>query len=292
MVTWCGCRRVQTSKGPKRVAGAAPPEPKGANPTLGASRNATNPRAGSGMQQARRACAEQAVEVVRNHGGGTRWSGWPPLPEAPPGAGVDAQEAEQEHASDVQGADFGRGRAPSPRLRGTNGRGATRIRRTALLEQPGDGVWTKREGSGPRERGAKVQQGSEGSRPRRAALAASSKGGVGDGASPRRAAGKANDPHQSVQGGTTRHRRVAPAPCMSSVTLPRVRAQPRTPSACPPSARPLRAPRPSSSWAGRSSLGPGVRVFRRETARRVHETVGRSPPELRGQAERLHTFAL
>jgi hypothetical protein len=81
-VTWCGFRRGESSKGSRCVAGAAPPEPKGPGPTLGASRNATNPTAGSGMQQARRACAEQAVEVVRNHEDGTRWSGWSPLPDA------------------------------------------------------------------------------------------------------------------------------------------------------------------------------------------------------------------
>jgi hypothetical protein len=35
-------------------------------------RNAMNPKAGSGAQQTRNPCAEQAVEVVRNHEGGTR----------------------------------------------------------------------------------------------------------------------------------------------------------------------------------------------------------------------------
>jgi hypothetical protein len=31
-----------------------------------------NPKAGSGVQQTRSPCAEQTVEVVRNHEGGTR----------------------------------------------------------------------------------------------------------------------------------------------------------------------------------------------------------------------------
>jgi len=37
--------------------------------------NASNPKAGSGAQQTRRADAEQTAEVVRNHEGGTRFDG-------------------------------------------------------------------------------------------------------------------------------------------------------------------------------------------------------------------------
>jgi len=38
---------------------------------FGRAGNETNPRVGSGMQQARELDAEQAVEVVRNHEDGT-----------------------------------------------------------------------------------------------------------------------------------------------------------------------------------------------------------------------------
>jgi hypothetical protein len=41
-------------------------------PTRG---NPANPRSGTGLQHARDLRAEEAVEVVRNHGDGTRW--WP-----------------------------------------------------------------------------------------------------------------------------------------------------------------------------------------------------------------------
>jgi hypothetical protein len=38
--------------------------------------NASNSRAGSGVQQTRSLSAEKTVEVVRNHEGGTRFDGW------------------------------------------------------------------------------------------------------------------------------------------------------------------------------------------------------------------------
>ena len=50
----------ETSKGPQALWG----------PCFGR-RNMANPRTGSGMQQARRALVEQAVEVVGNHEDGT-----------------------------------------------------------------------------------------------------------------------------------------------------------------------------------------------------------------------------
>jgi hypothetical protein len=56
--------------------------------------NATNPRIGSGMKQAREVEEEQTVEVVRNHEGGTRSGGGSPFPKEattwPPG--VDSRE--------------------------------------------------------------------------------------------------------------------------------------------------------------------------------------------------------
>jgi hypothetical protein len=48
------------------------------SPRWSDSRNAANPRTGSGMQQARSRSMEQTVEVGRNHAGGTRAGGWTP----------------------------------------------------------------------------------------------------------------------------------------------------------------------------------------------------------------------
>ena len=60
-VTRTGLSACETSKGPHASRGSG----------FGC-RNAMDPRTGCGMQQARRARMEQAVEVVRNHGDGTR----------------------------------------------------------------------------------------------------------------------------------------------------------------------------------------------------------------------------
>jgi hypothetical protein len=101
--------------------------------THAASRNATNPRAGSGMQQARRARAEQTAEVVRNHEGGTRWSGWSPLPEARGDASGSGREGGGAGARLEQREGLAQASAQTPlgRLRHRHGRGATEEGRTA-----------------------------------------------------------------------------------------------------------------------------------------------------------------
>jgi hypothetical protein len=71
VVTRCGYRRGDSSRGVKRVAGKAARSPV-YGPGLGSpARNATNPRIGSGMQQARDFRKRRTVEVVRNHEGGS-----------------------------------------------------------------------------------------------------------------------------------------------------------------------------------------------------------------------------
>jgi hypothetical protein len=66
-VTWCGCRRGESFEGCEKSArGRHLP------------RNATNPRTGSGMQQARDLRAEETVEVVQNHEDGTGFRGMAP----------------------------------------------------------------------------------------------------------------------------------------------------------------------------------------------------------------------
>jgi hypothetical protein len=67
-VTWCGCRRGESFEGCEDRRGERCWTPG----------NATNPRTGSGMQQARDLRAEETVEVVRNHEGGTGFRGWLP----------------------------------------------------------------------------------------------------------------------------------------------------------------------------------------------------------------------
>lgn len=74
-------RSKESSGGTKRVAGKRRVGfgrfPQGAGDrSRRAARNAANPRVGSGMKQARRPCAEEAVEVVRNHGDGTGLRRW------------------------------------------------------------------------------------------------------------------------------------------------------------------------------------------------------------------------
>jgi hypothetical protein len=66
-------RRVMTASrgGARRPGGADSSAPLG----HASCRNATNPRAGSGVQQTRGPAAEKAVEVVRDHAGGTRRRG-------------------------------------------------------------------------------------------------------------------------------------------------------------------------------------------------------------------------
>ena len=83
-VTWCGCGRGESFEGCENRRGEGIGTPDGTwirpgvarEPDL--SRNATNPRTGSGMQQARDLRAEEAVEVVRNHEDGTGFRGWLP----------------------------------------------------------------------------------------------------------------------------------------------------------------------------------------------------------------------
>jgi hypothetical protein len=72
-VTRCGCRRGDSSRGVKRVAGTALVALPSASAGGGAgnARNAANLRVGSGMQQARTSRAWQTVEVVQDHEGGT-----------------------------------------------------------------------------------------------------------------------------------------------------------------------------------------------------------------------------
>jgi len=74
-------RSKGSSGGMKRVAGKRRfgfgRFPQGAGDrSRSAARNAANPRVGSGMQQARRPSAEEAVEVVRNHEDGPRLRRW------------------------------------------------------------------------------------------------------------------------------------------------------------------------------------------------------------------------
>ena len=94
-VTRYDCRREHPSKGRIRVAGNAacvPPIAFGWS-SGSAAGNAANPRIGSGMQQARGPRAEETVEVVQNHEGGTGFRGWHLETEARRirRAGVDAR---------------------------------------------------------------------------------------------------------------------------------------------------------------------------------------------------------
>jgi hypothetical protein len=75
----------------------SPPDPRAARKsasTASAQTNSTNPRSGTGLQQARTPCVEKAVEVVRNREDGTRRRGWLLRPDRPSSEdlGVDTRE--------------------------------------------------------------------------------------------------------------------------------------------------------------------------------------------------------
>ena len=70
-MTRCGCRQGIPFEGSEMHREGSSSRVERFASTLAASRNAMNPRAGSRMQQACRAGAEQTGEVVQNHEVGT-----------------------------------------------------------------------------------------------------------------------------------------------------------------------------------------------------------------------------
>lgn len=85
-----------------------------------APRNAVNPMTGSGMQQARDLRAEETVEVVRNHEGGTGFRGWP--------LGTDARDQRRAREWTLGGSHPCRACAARGRWRGDSAPGARRGR--------------------------------------------------------------------------------------------------------------------------------------------------------------------
>jgi len=96
-VTWCGCKRGSSFEGYETDVAGKATILSGRGFRASVSRedddgNATNPRIGSGMQQARERPEEEAAEVVRTHEGGTCGGGGTLSAEAEPQglAGVDS----------------------------------------------------------------------------------------------------------------------------------------------------------------------------------------------------------